>query len=149
MRVAVLVLALFGCLATSSRVRCQGFKDVAEIKLVVDLDDEAKSLGFTKQGLADEMGVGLEREIPELKFNKTADSSLYISIGVMQSDGCEAAVVYISFRRSVRVANQSVYADLWHSETLLMGASGMDERVRKSVDKTITSVAAAFRQDNP
>lgn len=107
MRVAVLVLALFGCFATSSRVQCQGFKDVAEIKFVVDLNDEAKALGFTKQGLADEMGVVLKRELPELKFNKTADSSLYISIGVMQSDGCEAAVVYISFRRSVRVADQT------------------------------------------
>jgi hypothetical protein len=148
MKVAVLVLTLFGCLATSSRVQCQGFKDVAEIKFVVDLDDEAKSLGFTKQGLADQMSVTLERELPELKFNKTADSSVYISIGVMQSGGCEAAVVYISFRRSVRVADQSVYAELWHSEVLLMGASGMDERVRKSVDKTITSVAAAFRRDN-
>ena len=148
MRVAVFVLALFGCFATSSRVQCQGFKGVAEIKFVADLNDEAKSLGFTKQGLADEMGVALKRELPELKFNKAADSSLYISIGVMQSDGCEAAVVYISFRRTVRVADQSVYAELWHSETLLMSASGMDERVRKSVDKTITSVAAAFRRDN-
>ena len=149
MKVAVLVLALFGCFATSSRVQCQGFKDVAEIKLVVDLDDEAKSLGFTKQGLADEIGVALKRELPELKFSKTADSSLYISIGVMQGDGCEAAVVYISFRRSVRLSDQSVYADVWHSETLLMGASGMDERVRKSVDKTITSLGGAFRQDKP
>jgi len=149
MKVAVLVLTLIGCFAASPCVKCQQFKDVTEIKFVVEnLGDEVKSLGFTKQGLADEMGGVLKRELPELKFNKIADSSIYISIGVMESDGCEAAVVYVSFRRSVRLENQLVYADLWHSETMLMGASGLDERLRRSVDKTITSLAAAFRQDN-
>jgi hypothetical protein len=131
-------------------VKCQQFKDVTEIKFIVeDLDDKTKSLGFTKQGLVDEMGVALKRELPKLRFNKTADSSVYISIGVMQKDGCEAAVVYISFRRSVRLEDQLIYAVLWHTETLLIGASGIDERVRQSVDKTIISLAAAFRQDNP
>ena len=149
MRVAALVLALIGCFATSPCAKCQQFKDVTEIKIVVEnLSDEVKSLGFTKKGLADEMGGVLKRELPELKFNKIADSSIYISIGVMEGDGCEAAVVYVSFRRSVRLANQLVYADLWHNETMLMGPSKMDERLRRSVDETITSLAAAFRQDD-
>jgi hypothetical protein len=153
-KISALAGVLICFLATPESTKCQAFKGLQRIDILVEKVNE--SIGLNHESLKDQILVALKRDIPKLKIDESSRSWVYLQITSFQTVQTGVATcVHVSLRRPARIIGDDgeqyfTIVTTWEKETLIYGSiDRMPSSIRDEINESMTEFAAEYYKQNP